>query len=513
MPETSEDDFYQFYPSNAETEIYAEQKNNSAGFTILRRNAMHFENPDEWSVGLAEIFVPGTYYNVFEPFNKKMLEIYRVPSDDHWRWGKDFEKYLEEKGIENTELVCEISVDPGFYTTKLFCDVVNDIAGKFLSHFDNDKGANIALKEEENRQKDEAEMERIREMIQDELTRFHQKNPIPDTITEQQLKNILQEEKDKLVQLMRLEWQLFLESRTPASVGEPAPKLPPVLLTDDEIKTGVLLQKNKKEPGVLYDIGSSTGADSAYAGPSFGSWQTTPSTTEARVNLESLRDKITFVGPVSSVSAARAILPSERQGRKRTREELEKNSRYDLIKIKPHTHKLRINLPPAHFIVCRNERVQKLLGWQKFDDVIPRMSGTVKEKKVSGRKSVVFGNTSVQNLSRVILPETCDFGRNNRSLFVYCNLVKPTDIGNSLCPILRVVDVNVTSMTKSPVLHRTFFPIQYHPLSNSQFLDIQFLLLNGLGEAFPFQHGESSLLVLHFKHRFLHDKKGVQNTM
>lgn len=482
------DNFYQIYPSNAETQFSGKKRNSSSGFILVKTNALRFENPDEWLVGLSEIIIPGTYYNVYEPFNRGMLQIYQVPRDDHWRWGKDFQKYLIETNMMKSKLVCEISVDPGFYTTKLFCEVANDIASKYLSTFNNKKGIDIALREAENAHSELQEKIRIQTILKTVLEEFHSKNK-QETLTPSELEAAFVDQRERLINVMRNEWSLFLDNWKPAEKDQPPPPLPdpPTL---EEIRSGELREI------------STTTEDSVYSGPSFTSWQTTPNVSEAEVDLASMAHKVRVVGPVSSVALAGGILQGQRPGIKRKKVDGEKQERYDLLKLKPHTQKLRINLPPAHYIVCQNERVQKLLGWERFSGMMPRGSATIQETGMDGhkkRKSLIYGNTSVKDLSRIILPETCDFGRNNRILFVYCNLVKPTDIGNAQCPILRAVDISVASTLKSPVFHKTFQPIQYHPVANSQFIEIHFELLNGLGEPFPFQHGENTILILHFK--------------
>lgn len=487
------ENFYQIYASNGETEYTRDERNTSAGFIIVRTNAVRFENPDEWEVGLSEIFVPGTYYNVYEPFNRGMIKIYRVPRDDHWRWGKNykrFQKYLNDTRMETSKLVCEISVDPGFYTTKLFCDIANDVAGKYLSGFNNKKGIDIALREAENAQRELEEKKRIQRILKEALTSFHDGRK-EQTLSPAELEESLQRERERLITMIRAEWAIFLTSWTPAEKEEPPPPTPEPP-TIEEVRTGTLKEIE------------TTVEDSKYSGPSFTSWQTTPNVAEAHVDLDSMASKVRVVGAVASIARAGGILQAERPGMKRKKMDDEEESKkaYDLMKLKPHTQKLRINLPPAHFVVCQNERVQKLLGWEKFSGMMPARSSTIQETGMDGhrkRKSLIYGNTSVKDLSRIILPETCDFGRNNRILFVYCNLVKPTDIGNSQCPILRAVDISTTSLTRSPVFHKTFQPIQYHPVANSQFTEIHFELLNGLGEPFPFQHGENSILVLHFR--------------
>ena len=484
--------FYEIYPSNAETHFA--QNNSSSSFIIIKENPLRFENPDEWEVGLSEIFVPGTFYNVYEPFNRGMLQIYRVPRDDHWRWGKDFEKYLNETEGKKSKLVCEISVDPGFYTTKMFCDVANEISAKYLGSFNNKKGVEIALREAENAAAEQEQKQRIHQMLSEALEDFHA-NRQP-TISPEDLDTALAAERETLMRMIRLEWEAFVDNWKPAEKNEPPPPIPEPP-TIEEVRRGIL----KPAPGTLTEI--STGVEESSSSLRFKQWQTTPNVSEAQLELEKLRKKVEVVGPVASVSRAGGILQSERPGIKtnKTKDD-EKRARYDLLKLKPHTQKLRINLPPAHYIVCKNERVQKLLGWEKFDGVMRQSSSTISESGMDStkeRKSLIYCNTSVSELSRIILPETCDFGRNNRILFTYCNLVKPTGIGNSLCPILRAVDINVTSLMKTPVIHSTFESIQYHPVANSQFLEVHFELLNGLGEKFPFQHGENSILVLHFR--------------
>jgi hypothetical protein len=180
---------------------------------------------------------------------------------------------------------------------------------------------------------------------------------------------------------------------------------------------------------------------------------------------------------------------------------------FELLKVKPQNNKIRINLPPRHFVMCPNPRMQKLLGWCRFNEKVPANVHMVQQVSTKGEEvgigigesSSRYGNPSYDRIRSILLPETCDFGRNNRTLYVYCNLVKSSFIGNALCPILRICDISSINTLKNPVIYRNYDNPQYHPIKKQIFQKIEFNLCNDLGECFPFQHGENTTVVLKFR--------------
>ena len=181
--------------------------------------------------------------------------------------------------------------------------------------------------------------------------------------------------------------------------------------------------------------------------------------------------------------------------------------RFKLLQYKPQSNKLKINLMPDYFISCGSYRMQRLLGWTKLDNVINEgkfiSESMIGEK--GGKKMNVYSNETPE-MKSFILPETCDFGRNNRSLYVYCNLVESSKVGNSSCPILRIVELNSTNLN-DPVIYKYFDNPIFYQLNGSVFNKIEFSLCNGLGEPFPFQHGENSIIVLKFRRvKKIHNK-------
>ena len=174
------------------------------------------------------------------------------------------------------------------------------------------------------------------------------------------------------------------------------------------------------------------------------------------------------------------------------------HSRKIFMKVKEPTNRLRITLPPGYFILCQNPRIQKLLGWANFKEQMVTTGRTYINSEISNT-SVIYGNASQLHYRAILLPEPCDFGRNNRILYVYSNLVKSSNVGMENLPLIKIVNLSDKSF-KTPLFHQNFPSPQYLPVKQQTFRRIEFFLANDLGEDFPFQRGENCILVLHFRY-------------
>lgn len=82
------------------------------------------------------------------------------------------------------------------------------------------------------------------------------------------------------------------------------------------------------------------------------------------------------------------------------------------------------------------------------------------------------------------------------SLFIYCNIIQPQVVGDSLEPLLRTVGVNSDAPFGQNVTE-TFESPYYLPLSSKVFQEIQIDIRSDTGDAPAFQFGRVAL-TLHF---------------
>lgn len=82
------------------------------------------------------------------------------------------------------------------------------------------------------------------------------------------------------------------------------------------------------------------------------------------------------------------------------------------------------------------------------------------------------------------------------SLYVYCDIVEPQVVGDSLEPLLRTVGVN-SEVPFGQNITETFESPYYLPLARKTFQELQIDLRNDVGASPPFQFGRVAL-TLHF---------------
>lgn len=184
---------------------------------------------------------------------------------------------------------------------------------------------------------------------------------------------------------------------------------------------------------------------------------------------------------------------------------------YYFIKYKAEAQRFRLLIPPRFFLMCYNEHLQRRMGWAKFDEVVEDKVAFFKESNIDlaedhqgrgRRNATIFANPRTDRSVGILLPEPSDFSRDNNTLYVYCNLVKSSLVGNVQANLLRMVDLGRSSAIKSTAvaqIYRSYpFP-QYHKLKHARFEAVEFQLCNSLGDPFPFQRGSNTTIVLHFR--------------
>ena len=90
------------------------------------------------------------------------------------------------------------------------------------------------------------------------------------------------------------------------------------------------------------------------------------------------------------------------------------------------------------------------------------------------------------------------------NMFVYCNLVSETYVGNKMVNLLRTVPVKQERAGQYVTEH--FHPLRYLPLSSSYFHNIDILITDDIGEQVKFEWGKV-IIHLHMRKRITENKK------
>lgn len=90
-----------------------------------------------------------------------------------------------------------------------------------------------------------------------------------------------------------------------------------------------------------------------------------------------------------------------------------------------------------------------------------------------------------------------DINAGVHSLFVYCDIVKPTIVGDSYSQILRTVQVPKVEFGET--VQKIYDRIHYYPLNSKEFQTIEIDIKDDTGKTIRFEEGRV-IVVLHFKH-------------
>ena len=105
-----------------------------------------------------------------------------------------------------------------------------------------------------------------------------------------------------------------------------------------------------------------------------------------------------------------------------------------------------------------------------------------------------IGNETSQTLA-IAGDHSCDLQAGIHALYVYCDLLQYTHVGNIKAPLLRVVN---SGGEAGDVVTRYYERPRYIPLQKKNFDSIQIIIRDDLGEKIHFENGKL-LLTLHFR--------------
>ena len=150
-----------------------------------------------------------------------------------------------------------------------------------------------------------------------------------------------------------------------------------------------------------------------------------------------------------------------------------------------------------------------LLGFEysKFDNIVK----PIKEKSSTSMQSRSdLANNVVETLFELpdgqveLIPfnsysytgsKVCDLQRGFNSLYVYCDIVEPTVVGDVKVPLLRCVNI---SGKHEETVDRIYKTVHYVPLHRKQFDSIDINIRDDTGRSVPFQRGKV-IVTLHFR--------------
>jgi hypothetical protein len=110
-----------------------------------------------------------------------------------------------------------------------------------------------------------------------------------------------------------------------------------------------------------------------------------------------------------------------------------------------------------------------------------------------------FKLTNLSNESAMVIKahRTSDIGNGIHGLYVYCDIITPVAVGDTLAPLLRIVD---TKGEHGQTVHRYYDRPRYIPVQKLHFDTIEILIRTDTGQPVPFEHGKL-VVVLHFRER------------
>ena len=143
------------------------------------------------------------------------------------------------------------------------------------------------------------------------------------------------------------------------------------------------------------------------------------------------------------------------------------------------------------------EYAAKLRSIEDDESIDDLSKSDVKQK---ARKFTENGNGLVELLpgkSSYTAERVCDLQRGFYSLFVYCDVVEPTVVGDFKVPLLRTVNIDGR---EGLIVSRIYQNIQYVPLHRKQFDTIEIDIRDDVGRKVPFERGKV-IVTLHFRLR------------
>jgi len=137
---------------------------------------------------------------------------------------------------------------------------------------------------------------------------------------------------------------------------------------------------------------------------------------------------------------------------------------------------IALSLPPGEYVVLHRS-LCTILGFEEDDNCM-------------------FINDSVGKNRLFVAQRKCYTNRTLQNIYVYCSIVKPSVVGDSAVPILRVFPANAAQ--HSTIIHHEFLHPHYRALETGDLSVIEIKLCDKYGNILTFHSGDV-VLQLHFK--------------
>ena len=96
-------------------------------------------------------------------------------------------------------------------------------------------------------------------------------------------------------------------------------------------------------------------------------------------------------------------------------------------------------------------------------------------------------------------PRCANYGLHFQRIYAYCDFVKPNIVGDSMVPILRVINVMSNEIESNEgTIYRDYVDKHFFPIALSTLRDVHIKLCDSEGEPIKFEEG-NTLLVLEFR--------------
>jgi hypothetical protein len=95
-------------------------------------------------------------------------------------------------------------------------------------------------------------------------------------------------------------------------------------------------------------------------------------------------------------------------------------------------------------------------------------------------------------------PTQAQSNENPSHIYVYCDLVEPQIVGDTMAPIIRMVNTDYSKAKFGENITKSFVSLQYVPLMKLNFSTVEMDLRDSAGQLIPFCSGHSSV-TLHFR--------------
>ena len=134
---------------------------------------------------------------------------------------------------------------------------------------------------------------------------------------------------------------------------------------------------------------------------------------------------------------------------------------------------------------------------KRIDDTLKSYFNKTEElRKMLKNENIFFTQQNAGNVT-YIADKTFDITGGYHSFFLYTDIIKPTFVGNSLSPLMKIVEIPSNKEFGDKISIK--YPnIQYFPLENNEIDAVEIKMVDDLGKAIKFVGESLTIVKLHF---------------